>query len=82
MSDPEELIERWFQRLLTYASPGYGRYMRPVMTGSAHLVLAAAIREAYVAGQANGLAMANGPKYLVVTQEQLDRIEREVKPRV
>ena len=82
MSDPEELIERWFQRLLTHASPGHGRYLRPVMTGSARLVLAAAVREAYVAGQVDGLAKATGTRYLVVTQEQLDRMEKEVNLRV
>ncbi len=50
-SDLEALIEKHFNTLEACASPGFGRYMRPVMLGQAHLVLAAAVREAYGAGR-------------------------------
>lgn len=51
MSDPEDLIEKHFRVLEASATAGFGRYMRPVMLGSAHLVLAAAVREAYDQGR-------------------------------
>lgn len=54
MGDPhlEDLIERHFRALEASATvPGFGRYLRPVMLGAAHLVLAEAIREAYDQGR-------------------------------
>jgi hypothetical protein len=52
MGDLEDLIERHFRVLEASApAPGFGRYLRPVMLGSAHLVLAAAVREAYDQGR-------------------------------
>jgi hypothetical protein len=48
----EYLIDRHFRVLEASAPvPGFGRYLRPVMLGSAHLVLAAAVREAYDQGR-------------------------------
>lgn len=51
MDDLEPLIGKHFRALEAAAGPGFGRYMRPVMLGSAHLVLAAGIREAYDQGR-------------------------------
>lgn len=52
MTDLEPLIEKHFRALEASAvGSGFGRYLRPVMLGSAHLVLAAGIREAYELGR-------------------------------
>lgn len=52
MADLDDLIEKHFRALEASAPvPGFGRYLRPVMLGSAHLVLARGIREAYDQGR-------------------------------
>jgi hypothetical protein len=51
VSDLEDLVEKHFRALEVAAGPGFGRYMRPVMLGSAHLVLARGMREAYDQGR-------------------------------
>ena len=60
MTDLEQLIDRHFQALEVAAGPGFGRYMRPVMLGSAHLVLAAAVREAYDQGRLDAALAVRG----------------------
>jgi hypothetical protein len=52
VSDLEDLVEKHFRALEACAlGPGFGRYLRPVMLGSAHVVLAVAVREAYDQGR-------------------------------
>lgn len=61
MTDLEHLIEKHFRALeASAAGPGFGRYMRPVMLGSAHLVLAAAVREAYDQGRLDAALAVRG----------------------
>ena len=50
---PEDIVDRHFEALIERTQVGseYGRYFRPVLSGAAHLHMAAAVREAYELGR-------------------------------